>query len=370
MRRLAIIALPLTIGLPACGASSTGLSSTPYATTPALVSIHLASQDWLTLGAYGVGNIGCDGRELAWTTSSKPISKLNSNNDLVEVSDQENVKPMVAASATHGGDLTDAVPITGKWLVYMEYRQREQSSTLDFWYLNAVDWTTGQTIALASATNGPQLLALPWYDASNGLAVWDQLDSASLSVLRVHDFASGKTITLSLPVNMYPVQPTVSNGAIVFVDNSTDPNRAHEDFFGQRGSLRSYDLKTGSTTTLSDDPTAWMPRARGGEVTWTIMPTAGAIQTAAMSTQGGAVTALGGSPVTPMTNGSTVFWYDSHDLRFIAYRLSDHRRTNIQVGAWPDLRSVFALCGNKVFFALPEALEGSSVIRYINLPGA
>lgn len=366
--RIAALVLLLVTGLTGCNQpAATASTPTPSASDQSAVD-HLQPHDWLRLGPYGVGNLGCDGQEVAWSTSTQPISKQNSRNDVIKVAGQTSPQPRVVASAKHGGTLTDSVPVTGSWLVYLEYQQHGNSATVDFWYLTAVDWSNGQTIELASATQGAGLGELPWYDAANGRAAWNQLNSAGASIIRVHDFTSGATATLPLPASMYPVQPTISVDAVIFVDNSTDPARAHEDFFGRRGSLRRFDLATQKLSTLSSDPTAWMPEARGTEVVWTVMPSTGTPTVAGVRLGGGGVTTYGSNPVTPETDGSIVVWYDSHTLKFMEYRLQKSKLVALQLGTYQDPRSVSALCGTRLFFALPPVVDGgSSTIRYVDL---
>jgi hypothetical protein len=367
---LAVLAF-LGTGSVACNETpATGTTTaTPSGNQPLAVE-RLTSRAWLTVGQYGIGNLGCGTDEIAWTSSTLPISKSkqDSRNDVIRVASLGAPEPRAVSSAQHGGTLTDAVPVTGSWLVYMEYQQQGQSSSTAFWYLNAVDWANGRVVELASATTGPELRELPWYDAADGRAVWNQLDSAGKAILRIYDFTSGEATTLPLPADTYPVQPTISANSVTFVDNSTDPDRSHEDFFGRRGSLRRFDLTTQSLSTLSSDPTAWMPRARGGQVVWTAMPSVSPSVLMETQLEGGAITALGSDPVTPVTDGARVVWYDSHQLHFIAYGVRSHHAVELQVDSWQDVRSVFALCGNRLFFALPPALEGgSSTIRYVDL---
>jgi hypothetical protein len=322
----------------------------------------------VALGPYGVGNLGCSTGELAWTTGTQPIAETNLN-DVVEMSSRTSAEPNVVASARHGGTLTDAVPISGSWLVYLEYKQQGQSQFASFWYLDAVNWTTGSVVELARATSGIGLTELPWYDARDGHAVWNQLDASGKELLHVYDFATGKSITLGLPADMSPFEPAVSGSAVVFVDNSTDPSRAREDFLGRRGSLRRYDLVTNQVSTLDADPTAFMPAVGNGEVVWTVIAAKGADTVAAVPLSGGKVSNIGGShPVTPQTNGSIVIWYDSATLHFMGFGLKTGRVVQLQVGRWADVQSVFALCGNQLFFALPPAGDGGkSTIRLVDL---
>lgn len=359
----------LAIGLGACDTAPQA-AAPPASATAAPGSVQLSAHDWLALGPYGVGNLGCGSGVLAWTTSTQPISKLNHRNDVVALADQNGGPPRIVARSSHGGTLTSAVPITGSWLVYLEYQQHGQTSRADFWYLAAVNWSDGDVRALAQATAGPPLAELPRYAAGGGRAVWSQLDSSGRAILRGYDFGTGQAGTLPLPAGMYPVQPAASSDGVVFVDNSTDPDRAREDFFGRRGTLRQVDLATLRLTTLSADPTAWMPQTAGGVVVWTVVSASSPAVVSALRLPGGPVQSLGANPVTPQTNGALVVWYDSAARQFVAYELTRNRLVRLQVGTWPDVRSVFALCGDRLYFALPPASDGgTSTIRYVDLHG-
>lgn len=343
--------------------------------TPTMSRLPLTPHDWVALGPHGVGDLGCSGSGVAFTTGTQPLTKLNHREDVIEVADRPGGPPRVVASAEHGGTLTDAVRLAGSWLVYLEYQQHLQSTSADFWYLDAVNLTTGGKVQLARATAGPALGGLPWYDAGGRYAVWNQLDQKGKEVLRTYDFTDGALNTLPLPSSMSPVEPAVSGSSVVFVDNSTDPDRAHEDFFGRRGSLRRFDLTTKRIATLNPDPTAWMPVARGGEVVWTVMapppspvaPTSGVVAAAPLG--GGRTTIVGGfNPVTPQTNGSIVVWYDSSTLGFMVDVLRNARHVQLRVGGLGDTRSVYALCGNRLFFARPLVTDGgTSTIRFVDL---
>ncbi len=328
----------------------------------------LTPNNLVSLGPRGVGDIGCDGQMVGWTTSSGSISKTTARNDVIEVASETDRQPKVVATATHGGTLTDAVRMSGAWLVFLEYRQNGQSGSADFWYLNAVDVSSGRLVELASATSGLGLKGLPWYDAAAGKAVWNEPDASGGEMLRVHDFNTGVTAQLPVPQAMFPVEPSVSSSDVVFVDNSTDPARGREDFLGRRGSLVRLDLKSGKVSILSADPSAWMPLLRGGKVVWVKMPASTPPVVATVSVSGGGVTTFGSNPVTPQTNGQTVVWYDSHTTAFMKFDLSTNRTLRFQIAGWEDPRSVFALCGNRLFFAVPPAADGgTSTIRYVDL---
>jgi hypothetical protein len=359
----------LIAGIGACNEQPALLPTSAATSTPAEIAIGLPVQNWLALGQYGVGNLGCPVGGLVWTTGSQPITKQNHRNDLLEFSARAGSQPRSIATATHGGTLTDALPSSGPWVVYLEYQQQGLSTNANFWYLNAVNTSSGAVVVLAGATTAAQLTELPWYDAGDGHAVWNQLDANGLEVLRLFDFSTEQSTTLPLPTNMSPVEPAISGNSVVFVDNATDPNRAREDFFGRRGSLRKYDLATNKVTTLSSDPTAFAPRISNGTVVWTTT-SLGPDVVASTALQGGPVRIVGGQgPITPQTNGSIIAWYDSGTHHFMTYALKSGKISLLQVGTWPDVRSVFAVCGNRLFFALPPATDGgNSSVRYVDLP--
>jgi hypothetical protein len=359
---LLLLSLAACEGAPAAPSTSTGTAAS------APLARRLAAHDWLALGPRGVGNLGCGSGVLAWTTSSRPISEQRNRNDVVEVAAQTGGQPRVLARAQHGGTLTSALAITGSWLVYLEYQQHLATSHTDFWYLNAIDIGSGGVRELASATTGPPLDELPRYAAGDGRAFWNQLDAGGHGVLRSYDFGSGRATTLPIPAGMFPVQPVVSSGGVIFVDNSTDPERAQEDFFGRRGSLRSLDLASGQVTTLSADPTAWMPQSAAGVVVWTAISPSAPTVLSVLRLPSGTPRTLSARPVTPQTNGAIVVWYDSASLGFTALELNPDQLVRLQIGSWPDLRSVFALCGNRLYFALPPVNDGgTSTIRYADL---
>jgi hypothetical protein len=359
----------LLLAMPAaCLEQPSPAGSPPASSAPTSTTAGLDVKTWFALGPYGVGNLGCMDNGLAWTTGTQPISKQNVRNDIIELGAATSLQPRAVASARHGGTLTDALPSSGSWLVYLEYQQQGESTNASFWYLNAVDVTSGSTVVLAQATSGVQLTELPWYDARDGHAVWNQLDANAHEVLHVYDFANRQATTVSLTADMVPFEPTISGSSVVFVDNATDPDRAHEDFLGRRGSLRKYDLLTKSVTTLSIDPTAFSPHASNGTVVWTATRL-GTSVVASVPLAGGRVAIIGGArPITPQTNGSIIVWYDSGAQHFIAFDVKTARIAQLQVGTWNDVRSVFALCNTRLFFALPPASDGgTSSIRYVDL---
>lgn len=330
--------------------------------------MHADPHDWLALGPYLVGNLSCGSGSVAWTTSTHPITpESGGRTDVIKMANQAGGQASIVASAKHGGDLGTPVWIAGSWLVYLEYQQHGQTSRTDFWYLNAVEWTSGQYRELAAATAGPPLNELPWYEAADGRAVWNQLDLSGKAILRTYEFTSGETTTLPIPAGMYPVQPTISGDQVAFVDNSADPHHASETWLGRTGSLERLDLKTGQVRTLSADPTAFQPRTAGGVVVWTVFPGGNPVAAAAVPMAGGTVKAFGVDPAVPQTNGSIVVWYDFATLHFMAFKLKQDRLVELQIGTWADVRSEFALCGNRLWFALPPGIHGSSIIRYVDL---
>jgi len=354
--------------LDACGQTAPS-SASPTASAPAATAspIQLSVQAWLGLGPHGVGNLGCGGTEIAWTTDSQPIAQT-SKNDTIGISNQISPHPKVLAISRHGGTLTDAVPISGSWLVNLEYLQQGQSDLAAFWYLEAVNWETGAVVDLAQATSGVGLTELPWYDAADGRAVWNQVDASGKETLRLYDFSTGLSKTLILPADMSPFEPAISGSTIVFVDNSTDPGRSQENFLGRHGSLRRYDLLTGRIDTLDADPTAFRPQIDNGQVVWTAIGSSGNTMLAATPVVGGPIVTIASDPVAPQTNGSIVVWYDSSTLHFMAMVFGSGRVVQLQVAALTDVRSVFALCGSELYFALPPAEDGgNSTIRRVDL---
>lgn len=372
-RRLAgslLVLLGTALPTAAC-AGSTSISESQQTPSASSGSAYVfQAHDWFAVGPHGVGNIDCNLSEIVWTTGTQSIS-VSTRSDVVDLSQQADAQPQVVASARHGGDLTSSVALVGLWLVYLEYQQRGQADFANFWYLNAVNWSTGTVLTLAQATTGLGLTELPWYDAADGRAVWNQLDAGGNEALHVFDFSTGQSSTLNLPPAMSPFEPSISGSSVVFVDNSTDPNRASENFFGRRGSLRRYDLATGQVSTLDAEPTAFMPHMDNAEVVWNVVNSSGNSNTVAATPQvGGKVIRFTGNgyPVNPETNGAFAIWYDAATLHFMALGVKTGRVVQLKIGDWADIRSVFALCGTQLYFALPPALDGgTSTIRRVDL---
>lgn len=365
-----LVILPLLLA--SCNSSSSQSLGSPTLTTivtnPLLVSPHVL----IGLGPHGVGALNCGSQDIAWPTDSEPIANdILPRTDSVEIVSQAGGLPRVVARARHGGNLDSHVPITEPWLTYIEYQQRVQTSSADFWYLDAVNLTSGEVVELASATGGVALNALPRYSAADGRAVWDQLDATGAAILRMYDFQTRLTSTLPLPPGTYPVNPVISGNEVVFVDNSTDPGRAGEDGLGRRGSLRRFDIRTGQTTTLDADPSAFMAQIAGGQVVWLAIPqlqSQEAVKTVPLS--GGKARLIGYYQGIPETNGSIVVWSDAQQHRFLAFGLKDNRLALLQVVGWPDPGNEFALCGNRLYFAIAPAMDSNtSTIRYVDLAG-
>lgn len=350
----------------ASAAPSPSPKPTTIVSNPVLLSPHVL----VALGPHGVAAMNCGMQDIAWPTDSLPIAnKMEPITDSVESVSQAGGQPRVVARAKHGGNLVSPVPITEPWLVYIEYQQHDQSSSTDLWYLDAVNLTSGEVVDLASATAGAPLNALPRYSAADGRAVWDQLDANGAAVLRMYDFGTRMTTTLPLPAGAYPVNPVISGDQVVFVDNSTDPNRTSEDWLGRRGSLRRFDIRTGETSTLDADPTAFMAQIASGQVVWFAIPQSQSQESVkTVPLNGGKVRMIGYYQGLPETNGSIVVWYDAQQHRFLAFGLKDNRLVPLQVAGWPDPGSEFALCGNRLYFAIAPAVDGdTSTIRYVDL---
>ena len=364
------VALPIALLLfSAC--EQTGATAQPVR-SPTLSGgitqpVQLPAQSVVVVGAHEVAALGCGAQVIAWPTDSQPIANQTvPRRDVVEVVSQSGGQPRVVARAQHGGDLDSPVPITDPWLVYIEYKQHLTTSSAEFWYLNAVNLGTGETRVLASAVSGAELNAVPRYSASSGRAVWDQYDAHGVPVLRLHDFATGQTTTLGLPPGAFPVNPVISGNEVIYVDNSTDPNSSQEDWLGRRGSLRRYNIQDGQVVTLDPEPSAFMAQIGGSQVVWYAVPQ----EVKTVPIGGGSITIIGRYSGIPQTNGSVVVWYDSRALRFMAFGLNNHRMSPLQIGDWPDPRGTFALCGNRLYFALSPDLESPNItIRYADLAG-
>jgi len=347
-------------------------SNSPIPPTGSPVPTRLAAKTLVALGPRGVGALDCGAAYIAWPTDSKPIvNQIVPRRDIVEVVPLDGGQPRIVATAKHGGDLDSPVPITEPWLVYIEYQQHRQSSSANFWFLNAVNLTTGQFVGLAGATTGRPLEELPRYAVSDGRAVWDQLDTAGTPVLRLHDFGSGSTTTLGLPRRAYPVNPAIVGDNVIFVDNSTDPNSSQEDWLGRRGSLRRYDISTGQTTTLDADPTAYAVQTAGSQVVWLALPAAGPSSIKTVPVTGGPVNVIGNYSGLPQTNGAIVVWYDSQAHGFMKFGLQTTRLEPLQIGDWSDPQGPYALCGNRMYFAVAPGYDGgTSTVRYVDLTSA
>jgi hypothetical protein len=368
----AIVLLAIVLGGCEQGQTVAAPSNSPSTPTGSPVPTRLAAKTLVALGPRGVGSLDCGAANIAWPTDSKPIvNQIVPRRDIVEAVPLDGGPPRIVAAAKHGGDLDSPVPITEPWLVYIEYQQHLQSSSANFWFLNAVSLTTGQIVGLASATTGRPLEELPRYAVSDGRAVWDQLDSTGAPVLRLHDFGSGSTTTLGLPPGTYPVNPAIAGDKVVFVDNSTDPNSSQEDWLGRRGSLRRYDISTGQTTTLDADPTAYTVQTAGSQVVWLALPGAGASSIKTVPVAGGPVKVIGNYSGLPQTNGSIVVWYDSQTHGFMMFALQEARLVPLQLGDWPDPQGPYALCGNRLYFAVAPGYDGgTSTVRYVDLTSA
>jgi hypothetical protein len=366
-RRAAALMAMALVSMVGCGTQTT--ATAPPLPSASLPAQRLEPETLSPLGARGVGAINCNAGEVAWPTDSAPIANgIVPRRDVVEVVSANGGQPRIVARAQHGGDLDSPVPIAYPWLVYIEYQQHQESSSADFWYLNAVNLLNGQNRELANATSGPALQALPRYDAADGRAVWDQLDSAGEPELRMYDFATGGSSKVGTPAGTFPVNPAISGNEIVYIDNSTDPNSSKEDWLGRKGSLRRYDIPTAVTTTLDADPSAYAVQASDLQVAWFALPPTGGTSVKTVALAGGRVTVIGNYSGIPQTNGSVVVWYDSHAHRFLAFGLGDSRTAQLQVGSWPDPQGPFALCGNRLYFAVAPGYDGgTSTIRFVSM---
>ena len=112
-----------------------------------------------------------------------------------------------------------------------------------------------------------------------------------------------------------------------------------------------------------------MAQIAGGQVVWFAVPqlqSQESVKTVPLT--GGKVRMIGYYQGIPETNGSIVVWSDAQQHRFLAFGLKDNRLVPLEVAGWPDPGNEFALCGDRLYFAIAPAFDGStSTIRYVDL---
>jgi hypothetical protein len=277
-----------------------------------------------------------------------------------------------------GGTVNDTVVVDGVWMVFMEYKQHEQQFTTDFWSLQAVNLTTGQSIEVATATQSPTTIELPFYSLSGHLLVWDQLLPSGKKVLRIRDLESGSDENLPLPVEMYPTRPKIDGDTIVFLDNAADPDRAHEDFYTRNGQLMAYSLTTRKARKLNSTTRASWPDFRGSTVVWSANvqdpqgPPGSMVPDVRLSPlDGGPYKTVATLGILPLLSDSYVVWYDHEQHRLFVYSLATHESRRLMLANRQDLKSEYAVCGRMLIYALPPDVDGGvSRLRTFDLQQA
>jgi hypothetical protein len=370
--RVAALLAAISLLLVSAGCESsvaTSPSPRPSETRSPSPPIHLDPHTLAALGPRGVGSLDCGSQQIGWPTDSQPIvNEIVPRRDIIQAIAQDGGQPKTVARARHGGDLDSPVPISEPWLVYIEYQQHLESSSADFWYLDAVNLNTQQSVVLASASAGAPLNELPRYAISGARVVWDQLDATGAPRLFLHDFASGSTAAINLPAGTFPVNPAISGDDVFFVDNSADPNSANEDWLGRRGSLRMYNLATSGLSTIDPDPTAYVVGAAGGVAVWLDLTAGGTTVIKAIDLARGGERVIGNYAGIPETNGAAVVWYDSRSNQYMLFVLHTGSFLRLQLGDWRVAQGPYALCGNRLFFAVAPGYDGgTSTVRYVGL---
>lgn len=98
------------------------------------------------------------------------------------------------------------------------------------------------------------------------------------------------------------------------------------------------------------------------------LPAAGAASIRTVPLTGGPVRVIGNYSGLPQTNGSIVVWYDSQAHGFRVFGLQESRLVSLQLGTWPDPQGPYALCGNRLYFAVAPGYDGgTSTVRYVDL---
>ncbi|MGH7904090.1 MAG: hypothetical protein ACREPA_08185 [Candidatus Dormibacteraceae bacterium] len=271
----------------------------------------------------------------------------------------------------HGGTIDDFVPVSGQWALVMEYKQLGMSSSAQFWYLRAVNLGTRQVISLAQATGPPATTELPFYTISGNRIVWDQVTAAGVKVLDMYDLGTRRSSTVPLPLGVYPVRPILVGDQLVFLDNSTDPHRAREEFDTGGGQLMRYDLSTGQLIRLDSTNDARNPSANDSLIAWSDETAGGNNSIKITPIAGHGIKPLAPLAIQAFLSDSYAAWYDYNARQLFAYSFAEHRTVQLTVAGEPDLRAQYALCGATFYYALPPDVDGDrSVIRSLDLSQA
>ena len=346
--------------------SATGLAG--GLPTPTLVTI-TSEHPVLRLGPFGVGNLACNGQTMAFSTSSAP---RQSRNDLIKVAGMDGSNVHVVARATHGGTLTDAVPVSADWVVFLEYAQAGQGASANFWYLNAASLRDGHLVGLASATAPPGALELPTYAVSGNQVLWAQVAPDGSQALLTQDLAVGARSQVPLPAYMRPFSPSIAGSTVVFIDDETSAPASADVQHG--GSLQRIDLGSASIRSL-ERPVVYAPVTNGKTVIWTtdaqdpLHPGPNLVWSPVIgSIDGGQPRRLAAVGDLTLLSDEFAAWPDHETRDIFAYRMNSGRLAEIRVAGRDDLRAVLALCGSTLLYALPPEVDGDqSVIRSIYL---
>jgi hypothetical protein len=220
-------------------------------------------------------------------------------------------------------------------------------------------------------------LELPTVSVSGGLVVWDELLSATRKVLKLYDLSTEQVKTLEIPAAMYPVDPQIQGMRLIFLDNSTDPNRSTEDFLSRGGRLMLLSLADLHLLQLDSTPSARQARFSGTFAAWhgTVpdpdhpngLSTVFDVHLSPID--GGKSRVLAKLGYRADISGSYVVWFNDRQPGTFAYALKSGVTRDLRVKSLQDPAPTYALCGNTLFFAPRDSTSDHS-IRFVRLPPA
>lgn len=247
------------------------------------------------------------------------------------------------------------ISMSGQWAAFAVYTQAgEQLSPLAAWSVYGVQITTERAVVLASGTNSTALSELPFPTVGDGFIVWDELMNGGNKVLLRYDVNSGATTQLKMPAGMYPVYPSASGGALLFLDNNRDPRHASETWFGRGGEPLLLDMTTGQLSHLATGSVVYEAVLTSSRAVWISASTDGTtndIREVALPV-GPARTLVQTATVAPLlANAQITVWLDG-----------SRGSVNARLGSRsaivsPDLTQSpggIALCGSDLYYAGPN----------------
>lgn len=247
------------------------------------------------------------------------------------------------------------ISMSGSWAAFAVYTQAaDQLSPLAAWSVYGLQITTGRAVVLASGAGATELSELPFPTVGGGFIVWDELTNGGKKVLRRFDVNSGTMTELTLPTGAYPVYPSASGGALLFLDNSRDPGHASETWLARGGEPLLLDMSTGELSHLATGSVVHEAVLTPSRAVW-ISPSTGAapydIREAAIP--GGAARTLAQTAtVAPLwANGQITIWLGGN--RGAVTALLGSRTAVVS----PDLTTSpggIALCGSDLYYAGPN----------------